>query len=332
MKKHLFALASVTTLAVIITGCSPVKWKDISYLSPANEVTLKANPSINVVALGNQKMLSPLVATIKKEFAKSGQFKINTQNPDYWIVLNGETSFRADDRNASLYNKKTVKKSSITADGGYEYITSTNSTSSTATKFLSVAVYSVNDLAPVHYFDIAIYDADFTSRRARTSLAYNAKFTEQLITKIKDSFLIQKRKVETAIPKAADDKMIEALLKGNTKAVEARATALKLGYIEDKNSKDKKEVKYPLCLREVEKNIKAGKYKEQAEALEELLCNYYVLTLAKELNDFSPNNLKNLHRQHTIILNYAQEEGLTIAVPNTLARLESKLKLLNALK
>lgn len=315
MKKHLFALGGAVTLSLIITGCSSVKWEGVNYLSPATEVNLKANPGVKIVALGNQKMLNPLVDTITREFAKSGQFKITTENPDYWLVFNGEAGFRTDDANAAKYNKKVTKVKNENKGGGYEYLTSADHSSSASTQFLSVAVYSVKDLAPVHYFDIALYDADFKSGAVRDEKAYNALFTKQIISKVKDAFLTQKRTVNTAIPKAADSTMIKALLQGNSQGVIARA-----------------KVVIPAEFDKVIADAKAGVYKEKEDVLEEMLCNYYVLALAQEINNFAPANLQALHRQHVAILNYAKDDALTEAVPNTLARIESKLKLLQALK
>lgn len=315
MKKHLFALGGVVTLALVITGCSSVKWEGVSYLSPATEVNLKANPGVKIVALGNQEMLNPLVAAITNEFAKSGQFKMDAENPDYWLVFNGEAGFRSDDANAARFNKKITKVKSENAGGGYEYLTSADHNSSASTQFLSVAVYSVKDLAPVHYFDVALYDADFKSGAVRDAKAYNALFTKQIIAKIKDAFLTQKRTVKTAVPKAADSAMVKALLNGDASGVITRAKAV-----------------IPAEFDKVIADAKAGKYKENEEALEEMLCNYYVLALAKEINNFAPANLQELHRQHVAILNYAKEDALTEAVPNSLARIESKLKLLQALK
>lgn len=314
MKKYLFALGGMVALILVITGCS-VDWNGIGYLSPATEVGLKANPGIKIIAFGNQKMLSPLVATLTKEFAKNGQFKMDASTPDYWIVLNGESGFRADDKEAALFNRKVIRDEKEDAGGGYEFMTSTDSNSSSSAQFLSVAVYSVKDLAPVHYFDIALYDSDFKPGAVRGEKEYNKLFTEQIIAKVKDAFLTQKRTVNTAIPKKADRGMRDALLAGNVQEVIARAKQV-----------------IPEDFDKIIADAKSGKYKEKEDVLEELLCNYYVLALANEINDFAPANLHKLHSRHVTILKYSQDDALAEAVPNSLGRIESKLKLLQTLK
>ena len=73
----------------------------------------------------------------------------------------------------------------------------------------------------------------------------------------------------------------------------------------------------------------AGKYEEEEQ--ETKLCNYYMQALAMEVNELKPENLKKLHAQHLAIMNLTTDDGLKTACPNTLARLEAKLNMLQAL-
>lgn len=315
MKKSLLTIGSAATLLVAISGCSSVNWENVGYVSPANEVNLKANPSIKIIAVGNKEMMSPVVSKIRGEFAKSGQFKLDAETPDYWIVLKGARKFRADDSKAIPFNKKVEKVARKNDAGGQEYIQRTDHNSSTATALLSIAVYGVKDLSPVYYFDVALYDADFKTGNVRAESDYNSAFEKQIIAKIKDAFLTQKRDVETALPKNADGSMKKSLLAGNAKAVIERAKQI-----------------IPQDFDAFMKDIVAGKYKDKKDEMESKLSNYYILALAQEIGNFEPANLKKLHAQHVAILNQTKEDGLTIACPNSLARIESKLKLMQALK
>ena len=315
MKKSLLTIGSAATLLVAISGCSSVNWENVGYVSPANEVNLKANPSVKIIALGDKEMMSPVVGAIEREFAQSGQFKFDKETPDYWIILNGARKFRADDSKAIPFNKKVEKKARKSNAGGQEFIQKTDHNSSTATALLSVAVYSVKDLAPVFYFDVALYDADFKRGNVRGKSEYNSAFEKQIILKVKDAFLTQKRDIETALPKNADSDMKKALLSGNAKAVAERAKQI-----------------IPQDFDSFMKDIVAGKYKDKCDEMESKLSNYYILALAQEIGNFEPANLKKLHAQHVAILNQTKEDGLTIACPNSLARIESKLKLMQALK
>lgn len=315
MKKTLLMLGGAATMALVISGCSSVNWEKVGYTSPANEVNLKANPSVKIVAIGNQEMLTPLVGAISSEFSKSGQIRVTEDAPDYWLVFNGEKGFRTDDQAAAQFNRTVEKVAQKSDAGGREYLQKKDQNSSAATALLSVAVYGVTDLSPVYYFDIALYDADFKQGKVRDGLAYDKKFTDQIIAKVKDAFLTQNRIVETALPKNADSGMKKALIAGDSKAVISRAAQV-----------------IPQDFDAFLADITAGKYKEKADEMESKLSNYYVLALAREIGNFEPANLNKLHAQHVAILNQTNKDGLSIACPNSLARIESKLKLLQALK
>ena len=118
------------------------------------------------------------------------------------------------------------------------------------------------------------------------------------MSKIKDAFLTQKRSIETALPKNADGDMKDAIRKGDVKAVQTRAKQI-----------------IPQSFDDFMKDIVAGKYKDNADEMEGKL-----------------SNLKKLHALHVAILNQTKGDGLVIACPNSLARIESKLKLMQALK
>lgn len=333
MKKSLLTIGGAVTLLVALSGCSSVDWENVGYVSPANEVNLKANPSIRIIAVGDEKMMAPIVRRIEDEFANSEQeqfkrkpirktsetseerYELDSENPDYWVVLRGERKFREDDLQAATYNRKVEKASSEDESGGKEFIQTVEHYSSTASAFLSVAVYGVKSLSPIYYFDVALYDADFKSGQVRSASDYNTAFEEQLIAKIKDAFLIQKRYIETAFPKNADHYMKESLLAGNAEDVIERAKDI-----------------IPQDFDSFVKDIAAGIYKEREEEMESMLSDYYLLALAQEINNFEPDNLRKLLKRHVAILEQTNEDGLITACPNSLARIESKLRLLQALE
>ena len=314
--KQRVALTSVLALLVaFICGCSSVKWTKIEYLSPANEINLKNSPSVKFIAADKRGGTVVLTKMIANEFVKSGQFKADEKNPDYWIVVRSGQMFRADTPQTALYNRTVKKLSKSTKSGGYEYIQTTDHKSSAAAASLSVAVYSVKDLAPVYYFDVALYDSDFTKGKIRTGKEYSRLFSKQIIEKFKDSFLTQKRSIETAIPKNADNVMIKAIQSGNVAQVKEFAKS----YISEPFDK-------------FMADVYAGNYKDKKAVMENKLSDYYILALAQEMGSFDIALLKKLHAQHVATLNLTESSGLETACPNTIARIESKLKLLQALK
>ena len=315
MKKFLLRLGGTAAVATIISGCSSVDWAQVGYSSPANEINLKANPKVKIVSLTNDASLNHLTAIIAAEFTKSGQIKIDDVKPDYWIVLAGERAFRADNKAATQFNRKVEKLENKNAVGGCESMKETANMSTAATQLVSVAVYSINDLSPVYYFDVALYDADFKPAGVRGEVEYNKKFSAQIIAKMKDAFLAQVRTIDTALPKNADRQMRREMEENDANAVIARAKQV-----------------IPQEFDEFIADVTAGKYKEKTDEMECKLSNYYVLALAREVGSAEPENLKTLHAEHITILTRTNEDGLSIACPNSLARIENKLKLLQALK
>ena len=314
MKKRLLLHVGVLLVTLVLCGCSSVSWENVGYTSPANEVNLKSNPSIKVVAFGSSPILSPLVKSINQELVRSGQLKTGTGQPDYWIAIYGEKDFRTDDAAAKPFNRKVEMVQKRTGGGGQDVLQTVDHNTSAAAEFLNVVIYGVSNLSPVYYFDIVLYDSDFKSGAVRGEADYNREFSKQIIAKFRDAFLVQKRVVETAFPDNGDSKMKKALVAGDTKAALARAKEL-----------------VPQEFDAFVADVSAGKYKDKADEMETRLSNYYLLALANEIGNLEPGNLQKLHAQHVTILKLTTEDGLSTAVPNSLARIEHKLKLLRAL-
>lgn len=302
-------------LVAVLCGCTPFEWASVEYTMPANEINLKKSAGIRIVAANGKPENIGLANYMSKIFAKSGQFKIDENNPDYWIVIDSAWNFRKDDPKTALFNRKVEKITRKDRSGGQEEITATDYNSSSAAAFLSIAVYSVKDLIPVYYFDFSVYDADFESGAVRTREQYYGIFLQKFIDKFKDSFMTKKRRIETAIPKNADKKMIRSILSGDAAGVIRQAKTC-----------------IPDPFDKFMTDVYAGKYKGKSRLVETKLSDYYILALAREMGSFDINLLKKLHDQHVAILNLTESSGLKTACPNTIARIESKLKLLQALK
>ena len=219
MKRRVVMTGVIGLLVTFICGCSSVKWATIEYQSPATEINLKKSPTIKMMAVGNQPGTVMLGKQIAAGLVKSGQFKLDNKNPDYWIVLNGAKMYRADTRQTALFNRNVKKVREEHVNGGQERIKTTDYLSSAAAATMSVAVYSVKDLAPVYYFDIVLYDSDFLQGKVRSQQEYYRMFAEQIINKFNDAFLVQARQIETAIPKIADPILKDALVSGKAAEV-----------------------------------------------------------------------------------------------------------------
>jgi hypothetical protein len=59
------------------------------------------------------------------------------------------------------------------------------------------------------------------------------------------------------------------------------------------------------------------------------LSNYYVYNVSEEGNTLSVDKLEELYKNNMMILAISKEDGLRETVPNSLARLEKKINLIN---
>ena len=315
MKKRTILTGAAVLLVSILCGCSSVKWERLSYVTPANEINLKKKAAVKFTAAENRPEINMLVKLIADRFAGSGQFQVDEKNPDYWIVIGSERNFRTDDPKTVVFNRHVEKARQSNQYGGHEFIKVTNHQTSSAAAFVTVAVYSVRDLAPVYYFDTVMYDSDFSTGNIRSQKEYYGEFTRQIIAKFQDSFLVRNRRIETAIPKNADTALKDALSRNDAAGVITAAERC-----------------IPEPFDQFMSDVYAGKYKDNDSLMETRLSDYYILALAQEMGSFDIALLKKLHAQHVAILNLTESRGLRIACPNTLARIESKLKLLQTLK
>jgi hypothetical protein len=314
--RRMLVSAGAAVLLSVAGGCS-TPLPQISYLTPGNDVFLDSKPVVNVVATGDETMMTPLVTAVRSEFAKSNQFVVSEESPDYLIVMNGEEQYRKDKDSEIIYNRK-VEKSSVENDSsGNEVIVASDKDSSAFSGVLNVAVYSVKDLSPVCYFDIPLYDSDFKTKgdAVRGAGDYEKTLQAQMVEKMKDAFVSQKRAVPTIFPKRGDDRL-KSLLE-NGKAQEAI---------------ERGKVVLPLEFEAFMENAINGKYAKWTDffcsnsEIEENLSNYYLVSIAEEMEDYSTETLEKLHARHCAILNQTEDSKLKEACPNALARIEYKLK------
>lgn len=314
-----FAAVSATSM-FLCCSCSTIEWVDVGYLTPASDVPLKKSPVVDIVCVDKNEMTSTIAQSVKKLFAESDQFTIadSEKSPDYLIVLSGESQYRKDTENEKTYNKVVTKIAEKNDSGGEEKILVSEYDSSASSGVINVAVYSIKNLSPIASFDISGYDSEFKpkSEGIRDAAAYDEVLFSQIVEKLNDAFSIQKRISSTVFPERGDSELKRLVKAGRTADALERAKNIQ-----------------PLEFDAFVQNINDGKYAEgdkwysSVNALvEEKLCNYYVIAIAEEIDDYSPANLKRLHDRHLAILNLTNDDDLMLACPDSLARIERKLK------
>ena len=263
------------------------------------EVALTKNAKVRVVA--NGAAMEPIAAAVKTEFGKNGGFKVTEEGADYWFVISGLNDYK---KSNSVKVKSVVKKED--ASGGQEVLVSETKNLASAAKGVSVAVYDAKNLAPVHYFEIPIYTGDNTKDAVRGKDIYDAAFSKDVVERVKDAFLTQKKDVETPIPEIADAKLRELFAKQDY-----------VGFL----STYKKVAK--IDLKKFCEEVRTGAYKESD--VPEKLSNYYLYLLVKESMTLDPAVLKTVKEEQMLILWTTDYEWLAVSVPVALARLEYKL-------
>lgn len=310
--KKILCLNVLCLIAVLFVGCSSVTWKNVSYCTPASTISLPKQSKIKIISMEKNKLQELIVKTLQEEFTKSGQFIIVEDSPDYLISISSKDSYRIDDRGAIEYNQCVYKAVDVNEHSGKDIIKTKTSLSSTATKLVLVSLYKVNNLAPITTFEIIINDSDYDVGTIRSELSYHEKFANETVLKIIDSFLEKNVNILTAFPNNANIEFVAAV-KGSDK---------------NRISELKKEL-IPQEFNEFVAEIKEGKYVENEEEMELKLSNYYVYNVSEEGNTLSVDKLEELYKNNMMILAISKEDGLKEAVPNTLARLEKKINLIN---
>lgn len=284
-------------VALLLGGCATVEMAPYAVTSFA-EVPLKEKARVKVVA--NNDSLRPIAAAISAEFAKNGAFTIADEDAEYWFILNGAGEYRAD---------RPTTKACVAARedeaGGYQEVVAEAVNLASAAREVGVAVYKVKGLSPVHYFEIPIYDGDNTGGAVRGEATYSAEFARDVVERVKDAFLTQKKTIKTPVPLEADAKLRSLFAKGDYLGFLKSYKALGL-----------------INLSKTCEEIRAKTYEGDADAV---LSNYYLYLLVSESLAKDPDKLREIRADHLAILAATDADGLVDAVPVALARIDYKL-------
>ncbi len=298
---------------LFITGCATGKWEKVEYLSPASTVNFKTDPKICILPLNkSDSLLNYIVLKLSQQFAASKKITIDDENPDYILALNLQHAFRFDDDQQKKYNSNYSVKSIDNKSSGHDVLIKTDKSSTSNATFVSVVLYEVKTLTPKCSFEILLYDSDLTCDKQRDRVQYTSLFVTQIIEKLKEAFITQYRYIDTYIPFNADKEMLNTFSdKQYQKFIERSQDVLSDSF-----------EKFIVA-------VKAGEYEDKEDQLEETLSNYYLLTIVREMIDFSPDSLQDAFGRQLKIMQITNNEALIMGCANSLGRIENKWRMMN---
>lgn len=284
-------------MIALLGGCA--SFDDVDYtVTSFAEVPLKAKAQVKVVA--KDAALRSVADSVKKNFARSGAFKVVDDKADYWFVLSGSGQYV----NGAPQNRISVSVRE-NESGGCQVLTPVSMNQASSAKGVSVAVYDARTLAPVTYIDIPVYSGDNTAKVVRGEAAYDAALANEVVERIQDAFVTSSKTVQTPVPRVADVLLRELFAKMDYKGIVAAY---------ERNRVDL--AKLCVALR--------NKTYEGKDA-DTKLGNHYLYLLAREAQTLDTDELKKIRDEQMMILEATEEDGLATAVPVALARLEYKL-------
>lgn len=301
-------------IALLFGGCASIEMAQYTVTS-FPEVALKTSEKApaKLKFVSNDENLGSLVTALRTEFAKRKDFKVVEDSADYWFVLGGAGQYLKGEP-----HKRYVVTEQESGNGGSDVITEEAVNLASAAKNVGVAVYETKTLAPVHYFEIPLYAGDNSGAAVKSAEHYDAAFSKDVVERIMDVFLLQKKDVETPVPLEADSSLRELFAKKDYTAFDAQYKKLGIDFKKLVNS-----------VRAVESGKADDAAKAYAKNLETKLGACYLNLLVRESQTMDADELESIFKDQLLMLEICDAKGLSEACPVALARLEYKLANLN---
>lgn len=324
MKKTSWSTLGVITGLVAICGCYSPKVAEYDYPTVSfAEVALKDRAKVRIVALDKSAgvwhgdtLAQSVVEKLKESFAEEANIKLVNEKADYWMIVSALSAQRVDRRADLPYMEtmKIVKEGAKADEPGMirEKIVQKRQASKSLAEGVSIAIYEVKGLRPIYYVEIPVYDGFIQTageKPVRPASARKAAFTQQIVGRVKDILVTQKKQIKVLVPEEASLSLKEALTAEDQRGAIAEASANVL----------------PVPFAEFLADVHKGDYKDRDGDLTTLLSNYYIQAIGLEIDCLDPEVLADLHNRQTQILALAKTDSLAMVCPIALARLEYKL-------
>lgn len=324
MKKASWSILGVCMGVLAICGCYSPKVAEYDYPTVSfAEVALKDRAKVRIVALDEgagvwhgDTLAESVVEKLKESFANAGNIQLVKENADYWMIVTALSAQRVDRRADLPYMEtmKIIKEGAKSDEPGMirEKIVQKRQASKALAEGVSIAIYEVKGLRPIYYVEIPVYDGFIQTageKPVRPAAARKEEFTQQIVGRVKDILVTQKKQIKVLVPEEASLSMKEAFLAEDQRAAIKEASSNML----------------PLPFSEFLADVHKGDYKDRDGDLTTMLSNYYIQAIGLEIDCLDPEVLEDLHNRQTHILALAKTDSLAMVCPIALARLEYKL-------
>ena len=247
------------------------------------------------------------------------------------VLVQGGTSFRGDTAEEARYTGRVHVETVNTDAGSFQRVKRDKTMTYTAAREISVAVYALKTLTPIDYLTFPIYEGGVSDQASngreaeRENRQRQAQFVKLAADRMEEVFASRSRSIGVPVPIEANGDLkvqflkIEAALGANDDEELQRALAKIDALATDKS---------------IIPGLPDDSAKEwtppEGTTREEILGNYYLIALRREIDCTDPNILSALHAAHLRILELSEGPSLRMACPIALGRLEAKLARLRA--
>lgn len=325
MKYKCLIIIACSAFCMLMTGCAlkrPQPNAEIKFEVPSKLSIIKKGSLVRIIPTGNSKRETPGFANeLARKLNQAGYLKVgNGHNPQYILSLDTFWADRCDNNSDINYNVRYYAKTKVYKDGSsHEYIAHDYGASYTSSLIGAVAIYEVNDIEPLAYFNVTAEDTKWI----RSDNKYQARITcdtkrqrnklmAEIVVNINSLLSKERRNVPVILPSAGDSEAKQLLRTNRNKQAEERL----------------KPLLPPAELSELNSelydqwNEKAKLNEKPERSMPEDLANYYLFYMSEEAGGITEANARIIHNAYASIILLAEDKSLINAAADSMSRLE----------
>jgi hypothetical protein len=253
------------------------------------------------------------------------------------VLIQGGAAFRKDTPDQAKFTGRVGVETIESDAGSFQRIKRDRTTTHSAARELSVAVYAAKTLTPIHYLTIPIFEGgadEGGTPGTRTSAGENrnlqAQFVKLAVARLEEIFATRKRSIGIPVPIEANGELKVKFIKIESALGANDDDELNKALMEiDALPADPAVIPGPL-EEFAEASAADGWQPPEGGSREGFLGNYYLVALRREIGCVDPEILSALHAEHLRILELSEGPTLRMACPIALGRLETKLSRIRA--
>jgi hypothetical protein len=325
MKCKNFFIIACSVFCMLMTGCAlkrPQPNAEVKFEVPSKLSIVKQGSLVRIIPTNNSKHETPgFAAELARKLNQAGYLKVgNGKNPKYILSLDTFWADRCDNKRDINYNVRYYAKTKVYKDGSsHEYITHDYGASYTSSLIGAVAIYEVNNIEPLAYFNVAAEDTKWirNQNKYQTRVACDTKIQRnklmaEIVVNINSLLSKERRDVPVILPSGGDSEAKQLLRSNRIKPAEKRL----------------KPLLPPAKLSELSTGLydqwnEEAKQNEKPErSMPEDLANYYLFYMAKEAGGITEDSARIIHNAYTSIILLADDKSLINAAADSMSRLE----------